>query len=101
MSVSLINYHFVWIVRRRRRVLSVSIKTRLDILIHDAARAIDCEVLSLAIEREHVHLFLNCPPDIAPSNIMHKIKGPTARYLRKEFPELMKLPSMSRDCLSH
>lgn len=93
-SVSLVNYHFVWIVRRRRRVLTGSIKQRLDILIHDAARELDCDVLNLAIEPEHVHLFLNCPPNIAPSDLMHRIKGRTARMLRQEFPELMKLPSM-------
>lgn len=93
-SVSLVNYHFVWIVRRRRRVLTGSIKQRLDILIHDTARELDCEVLNLAIEPEHVHLFINCPPNIAPSDLMHRIKGRTARMLRKEFPELMKLPSM-------
>lgn len=63
-------------------------------LIHDTCREIDCEVLSLAIELEHVHLFLNSPPDIAPSELIHKIKGRTARYLRQEFPELLKLPSM-------
>ena len=93
-SVSLVNYHFVWIVRRRRRVLTGSIKQRLDVLIHDAARELDCDVLNLAIEPEHVHLFLNCPPNIAPSDLMHRIKGRTARMLRQEFPELMKLPSM-------
>ncbi|MDJ0796697.1 MAG: hypothetical protein QNJ51_07635 [Calothrix sp. MO_167.B12] len=27
---------------------------------------------------------MNCPPDIAPSQIMHPIKGASARYLRKE-----------------
>lgn len=75
-------------------MLTGSIKQRLDVLIHDACREIDCEVLCLAIEPEHVHLFLNSPPDIAPSELMHKIKGRTARYLRQEFPELMKLPSM-------
>lgn len=93
-SVSLLNYHFVWIVRRRRRVLTGSIKQRLDVLINDACKEIDCEVLCLAIESEHVHLFLNAPPDVAPSDLMHRIKGRTARYLRQEFPELMKLPSM-------
>lgn len=93
-SVSLVNYHFVWIVRRRRRVLTGSIKQRLDVLIHDAARELDCDVLNLAIEPEHIHLFLNCPPNIAPSDLMHRIKGRTARMLRQEFPELMKLPSM-------
>jgi putative transposase len=93
-SVSLVNYHFVWIVRRRRRVLTGSIKQRLDVLIYDVTRELDCDVLNLAIEPEHVHLFLNCPPNIAPSDLMHRIKGRTARMLRKEFPELMKLPSM-------
>lgn len=48
----------------------------------------------LAIEPEHVHLFINSPPNIAPSDLMHRIKGRTAMFLRKEFPELMKLPSM-------
>jgi putative transposase len=93
-SVSLINYHFIWIPRRRKRVLTGSIKSRLETLIHDTAREIDCEVISLAIEPDHVHLFLNCPPDIAPYQIMHRIKGATSHALRKEFPELMKLPSM-------
>ncbi len=93
-SVSFVNYHFCWIVRRRRRVLTGSIKQRLEVLIHDAARELDCQVLTLAIEPEHVHLLINCPPDMAPSDVMHRIKGRTARFLRKEFPELMKLPSM-------
>ncbi len=75
-------------------MLTGSIKQRLDVLIHDVARELDCEVLSLAIEPEHVHLFINYPPNIAPSDLMHRIKGRTARFLRKEFPELMKLPSM-------
>ena len=93
-SVSLVNYHFVWIVRRRRKVLTGSVKQRLDVLIHDTVRELDCEVLNLAIEPEHVHLFINCPPTLAPSDLMHRIKGRSARFLRLEFPELMRLPSM-------
>ena len=93
-SVSLVNYHFVWIVRRRRKVLTGSVKQRLDVLIHDTVRELDCGVLNLAIEPEHVHLFINCPPTLAPSDLMHRIKGRSARFLRLEFPELMRLPSM-------
>lgn len=51
-------------------------------------------MLNLAIEPEHIHLFVNYSPDIAPFQIMHRFKGATARALRKEFPSLMKLPSM-------
>jgi len=75
-------------------VLTGSIKKRLEVLIHDVARELECEVLTLAVEPEHVHLFINCPPNMAPSDVMHRIKGRTARFLSKEFPELMKLPSM-------
>jgi putative transposase len=53
-----------------RRVLTGSIKPRLEVLIYDAARELDCEVISLAIEPEHVYLFLNCPPNIAPSDLV-------------------------------
>lgn len=93
-SVSLINYHFVWCPKRRKKVLVGSIKERLTVLIHDKARELDGEVVSLAVEPDHVHLFLNAPPQIAPHQLMHRIKGATSHQLRKEFPSLLRLPSL-------
>jgi len=91
----LLNYHFVWIPRRRRPVLRGQIANRCRELIWEAAKEIDCKVISLAIEPDHVHLFINCPPTIAPYQVIHRIQGRTARFLRQEFPDpLMKLPSM-------
>jgi len=93
-AVFLINYHFVWIPRRRRKVLVGDIKKRLDVLIREKAAALGCEVLAFEIQPEHVHLFLSAPPDWAPFQIMHRLKGYSARILREEFPVLLKLPSM-------
>ena len=94
-ATHLLNYHFIWIPRRRRAVLKGEIANRCRELIWEAAKEIDCQVVSLAIEPDHVHLFINCPPTLAPYQIMHRIKGRSAHYLRKEFPDpLMKLPSM-------
>ena len=93
-TVTMMNYHFVWIVRRRRKVLTGAIKKQAHLLIEDASKQIDCIVLSLALEPDHVHLFLNAPHDLAIPKIMHKIKGYSARHLRQEFEELRKLPSM-------
>lgn len=91
----LLNYHFVWIPRRRKPVLRGKIANRCRQLIWEAAIEIDCQVISLAIEPDHVHLFVSCPPTIAPYQVIHRIKGRSARYLRLEFPDpLMKLPSM-------
>lgn len=93
-TVSLINYHFVWIPRRRRKVLVKDIKKRLTELIYEKASELDCRILCLAIEPDHVHLFLNCLPDLAPKQIMHRVKGYSSYVLRKEFPHLKRMPSM-------
>jgi putative transposase len=94
-SVTWINYHFVWIPRRRRKVLIGAIAERLQELIYQTAQDLECKVLALEIMPDHVHLFLNCLPTMSPSDIMFRIKGRSARELRKEFADpLMKLPSM-------
>ena len=93
-SVSLLNYHFIWIPRRRKRVLAGKLKERLEGLLYDKCLELDIEILSVAIEPDHVHLFINGRPDLAPAQIMHRLKGYTARILRQEYSELMKLPSM-------
>ncbi|MGK7947961.1 MAG: IS200/IS605 family transposase [Xenococcaceae cyanobacterium] len=93
-SVSLINYHFIWIPRRRRRVLVGDVKNRVIELISEKAAELDCKIVSLAVEPEQIHLFLNCSPDLAPKQIMHRIKGYSSYVLRKEFPHLKKMPSM-------
>ena len=94
-SVTLINYHFVWIPRRRRKVLMGAIAERLKELIYQTAQDLECKVLALEIMPDHVHLFLNCPPTMSPSDILFRIKARSARELRKEFPDpLMKMPSM-------
>ncbi|HEY9903280.1 MAG TPA: transposase, partial [Candidatus Sericytochromatia bacterium] len=38
----------------------------------------DCQIIALEVMPDHVHLFLNCPPTIAPSDIMHRLKGATS-----------------------
>ena len=67
---------------------------RLEELIREKAGELGLEILELAIQPDHVHLFVSAPPDIAPNQIMFRIKGYTARVLREEFPRLRKLPSM-------
>ena len=70
------------------------IERRLKQLIYQACEEIDVSVVALEVMPDHVHAFLNCPPTIAPYKVMHKVKGCTARYLRQEFSELTKMPSM-------
>lgn len=93
-SVSLLNYHFVWTPRRRRKVLVGQVETRLKELIAETAEKIDCEIVALEIMSDHVHLFLSCHPSLAPDQIMFRIKGYSSRVLRQEFPHLLKMQSL-------
>lgn len=93
-SVSLINYHFVWIVRRRKKLLTGAIDRRVLELIPIAVEEIGCKVLALETHLDHVHLFVQAKPVLAPFQIMHRVKGFTSHTLRKEFPEILKLASL-------
>lgn len=93
-SVTLISYHFVWIPVRRRKVLVEAIAERLRALLADAVVPLDCSILALEVMPDHVHLFVTAPPTLAPDQIMFRLKGYTARVLRQEFPDLLKLPSL-------
>jgi len=61
-SVTLINYHFVWIPKRRKKVLTGNVAIRLEELLYEKSKDLDCEILALEIMEDHVHLFLSCPP---------------------------------------
>ncbi len=93
-SVSLINYHFVFCPKRRKKVLVNDVGRRLEEIIYQKAKELDCDVLALEIMPDHVHLFISCPPTLAPHQIMFRIKGASSRFLRQEFPHLLKLPSL-------
>jgi len=93
-SVTLLNYHFVWIPARRRKVLVGPVAARLQTLIYDVAAELRCSVIALEVMSDHVHLFLSATPVLAPDQIMFRIKGSTSRVLRQEFPHLLTMPSM-------
>jgi putative transposase len=93
-SVSLINYHFVWCPKYRRQVLGGAVKMQLETLIGQVATELDCEVLALEVMADHVHLFLSCPPTLAPCQIVFRVKGRASCILRQECPHLRRLPSL-------
>ncbi len=93
-SVSLMNFHFVWIPRRRKKVLINEVANRLEQLIKEIATDLEMNILAMEIMPDHVHLFVSCIPSIAADQIMFRVKGKTSRILRQEFPHLRKMPSL-------
>jgi len=93
-SVHLIVYHLLWCPKRRRKILQGKLAERLRQIIHEVAKENEWEVLRLAIQPDHVHLFLRTNPYTLPTDIARRIKGRSAHDLREEFPFLKKMPSL-------
>lgn len=93
-SVHLINYHIVWCPKYRRKLLVGKLKTRLEEIIKDVAYEKRCKIIALEVMPDHVHLFVSSEPNIAPFSILKALKGRSSNLLRKEFPDLRKMPSL-------
>lgn len=93
-TVSLINYHFVFCPRYRRKVLTGEVEKRFKEMLSEICQSIEVNIVALEVLPDHVHIFLNALPSISPSDIMAKVKGVTSRCLRREFKHLQHLPSL-------
>lgn len=93
-TVHLIVYHMIWCPKRRRRILVGKIAERLEQIIREVAEENEWQVLEVAIQPDHVHLFLRANPYTLPTDIARLIKGRSSHVLREEFPYLMKMPSL-------
>jgi putative transposase len=51
-------------------------------------------ILALAIQPDHLHLFVRVWPSASAAEVVKECKGITSFSLRKEYPQLSKLPSM-------
>jgi putative transposase len=85
-----IKYHFVWVTKYRKSVLTGPVGQRLRELVREVCRTNDIEILQGAVSRDHVHVLLSCPPNLSPSKLMQYIKGKSSRKLLQEFRHLQK-----------
>ena len=83
-----LRYHFVFVPKYRKRVLHGKIKTRIEGLIRFAAQINEWEIYELAVQDDHVHLYIGAQPSWSPSEMMKIIKGGTSKKIRELFPEL-------------
>ena len=92
--VHLIVYHLVWTPKRRKPVLVGPIARDCESLIRSKCEEEGWKVLELAIQPDHVHLFVRAWPATSAAAVVKECKGLTSRDLRARYPSLKKLPSL-------
>ena len=72
------------------QILVKDVKPRLKDILTELCEWLDITIIEGAICSDHVHLYVSVPPKHSPAQVMKMLKGKSAEYLRKEFPELRK-----------
>ncbi len=93
-SVAMVNYHIVFCPKYRRKLLVGGIKKRLEEVMFDVALENGWKIISKEVMPDHVHLFVSADVRSRPEIVVKRFKGRSSRYLRNEFPELLKMPTL-------
>ena len=84
-----INYHMVWSVKYRKKVITPEIE---EFLRKSAIQIGEDKGFTVQLfeagERDHIHCFITAPPKLSITNIAKYLKGITGRKLFEEYPEL-------------
>ena len=83
-------YHVVWATKYRHKVLEGAMRERICEIIRQACAEMGVHIVKGVLARDHVHMFISVPPQIALSKVMQRIKGRSSRRVQMEFPELRK-----------
>ena len=91
-AVFSLQYHLILSIKYRRNALcNDAIRERLKNIIWDLAKQLGIEIIAQEPAEDHIHILFKSKPSTDLVKAVNTLKGVTARYLRKEFPELKEL----------
>jgi len=82
-----IQYHIVWCVKYRQRILYGDIERDLRSILQKIASDKGFQITELNTDGDHVHLLLDCRPQHYLPDMLKALKGVSGRYLMQEHGE--------------
>src|SRR5579871_6324659 len=70
-----IGYHIIWCTKYRHQILRDAIEIALKRILAETCSQYDWKLQSLEIMSDHVHIFLQADPTIAPAEIAKTLKS--------------------------
>jgi putative transposase len=80
----------VWITKYRKKVMSGVIAERVRELIRQICKENDVEIIKGHVSKDHIHLFVSVPPQLALSKLVQSLKGKSSYKMLNENKELSK-----------
>ena len=92
--VHLIIYHLVWCPKRCQAVLGGDIAKDCRALIEQKCAERGWQIVELAIQPDHIYLFVRVWPSDSATTVVKECKGLTTHHLRKKYAVLRRMPSL-------
>ena len=82
-------YHLIWATKRRRRALRrEEERDYCKRLLGRVAEKYEMTILAIEVDEDHVHLYVEIPPQQSVGSAVRKFKSLSGRYLVRRFPYL-------------
>ena len=82
-----IQYHIVWCVKYRHKVITPNVEKSLKEILDTIAKDNGFQIIEYNCNLDHVHLLINCSPQHYIPDMMKALKGVSARLLMKKYGE--------------
>ncbi|MBS0481772.1 MAG: IS200/IS605 family transposase [Proteobacteria bacterium] len=83
-------YHIIWAPKYRYKVLIGDVRLRVRDIIRQVCAEKGVNIVSGALSRDHVHLFVEIPPHLSVSEFVQHAKGRSSRRIQQEFEHIRK-----------
>jgi len=80
----------VFITKYRKPVLRGDVAEEVRSLVREVCRTLDIEIVQGHVRPDHVHVLLDMPPRLSPSDAMQRIKGKSSHHLLQDYRRLRK-----------
>jgi putative transposase len=89
-AVYSLNYHLIFVVKYRRKVLSQERVKLLKTMIYKQTDDFNINIKEMETDKDHIHILFSSKPSLKITNFIKKVKGVSSRVLRLKYPELLR-----------
>ena len=83
-----LQYHIVWCVKYRRKVITPAVEESLRTILEAYAKDNGFRITEFNTDLDHIHMLIEPTPQVYIPDIMKGMKGVSARMLFKLHPEI-------------
>ena len=83
-----LQYHIVWVTKYRKPVFTGIIEADVKQYLFETLKSLDITVIAMEVMPDHIHLLVDCKPQLCLSDAVKVLKGNIARWLFLKHPEI-------------